>query len=270
MTRRRLLTVFVLLFMCLGRTSSAQVAGNGEVVNVRGVRPSGVAVTAWAYRAPESASLSGVVPTGPKGQESNTVFVPNRCVGITAGAFTLDLLAGFDCASYAAPDIRDLIDRAARPGASVDPQRLAYAALDRAMALASRPQLALAPSRIGLTGLRTFVWLDAEPQTIEAAAEVPGVIVRAQAIPTSYAWDFGDGTRTGTEHHGRPWTRRRPGNVGHVYETRGRYEVTATVVYVARWNVNGGPWQPLGYFTTSDSQPYPVRPVEARLARTRR
>ena len=138
------------------------------------------------------------------------------------------------------------------------------------MALATRPQLRLAPEAIGLTGLRTFVWLDAEPQTIEAAAEVPGLVVTAQAIPSNYAWDFGDGTRSGTGHHGRAWTRRRPGTIGHVFETRGRYEVTATVVYVARWNVNGGAWQPLGYFTTSDSRLYPVRPIEARLGRTRR
>ena len=53
------------------------------------------------------------------------------------------------------------------------------------------------------------------------------------AIPTSFAWDFGDGARTTTHHHGRPWTRRRPGNIGHVYETRGRYDVTATIVFVA-------------------------------------
>jgi hypothetical protein len=198
------------------------------------------------------------------------VFFPNRCVGITEGAFSLDLLAGFDCASYAAPDIRDLINRAARPGARVDPQQLAYAALDRSLSLAPRPQLRLAPSGIGLTGLRTFIWLGAQPQTIEATAEVPGVTVTAQAIPTSFAWDFGDGTQHSTRHHGRAWTHKRSGNIGHVYETRGRYRVSATVIYSARWNVNGGAWQPLGYFTTSDSQLYPVRPIESRLARTRR
>jgi len=211
------------------------------------------------------------VPNGSHVSDNrDTAFFPNRCVGITDGSFSLDLLAGFDCASYAAPDIRDLIDRAGRPGATVDPQRLAYAALDRALALAARPQLRLAPGRIGLTGLRTFIWLETEPRTVEASATVPGVTVTAQAIPTSYAWDFGDGVRTSTAHHGRAWTRKRAGNIGHVYETRGRYDVSATIVYAARWNVNGGAWQPLGYFTTSDSQAYPVRPIESRLARSRR
>ena len=246
--------------------------GTAEVVDFGYEGRSGISSSAYAYkpRATSTSSRSGDGPVLPSKAVAEVAFFPNRCVGITDGSFSLDLLAGFDCASYAAPDIRDLIDRAGRPGATVDPQRLAYAALDRALALAARPQLRLAPGRIGLTGLRTFIWLETEPRTVEASATVPGVTVTAQAIPTSYAWDFGDGVRTSTAHHGRAWTRKRAGNIGHVYETRGRYDVSATIVYAARWNVNGGAWQPLGYFTTSDSQAYPVRPIESRLARSRR
>jgi hypothetical protein len=37
--------------------------------------------------------------------------------------------------------------------------------------------------------------------------------------------------------------------------------VAIDVVWEARWQLNGGPWQSLGYFTTSDSRDYPVQEV---------
>lgn len=238
-------------------------------ISSRGFETPGVEVVARAYELPTTPA-SDSTPSIGSASASVRRFFPNRCVGITGGSFTLDLFAGFDCASYAAPDIRELLDRAARPGAHVDPQQLAYAALDRALALAPRPDMRLAPSEVGLTGLRTYIWFTTRPETITAEASVPGMTVTAQAIPTNFVWDFGEGPPMQTRHHGRAWTKRRPGNIAHMYETRGRYDVSATIVYSARWNVNGGPWQPLGYFVTSDSQMYPVRPVEGRLVRTRR
>jgi hypothetical protein len=143
-------------------------------------------------------------------------------------------------------------------------------AFDRMVARAATPSLTAAPGGIGLTGLPTYVWLDAEPPPARATAGVPGLTVEAEARPIRYRWDFGDGTAKTTDHHGRPWTRTRPGNIDHTYERRDRYELSVEALWSARYRINGGPWQPLGFFTTADAREYPVRQIIPVLTRTRR
>jgi hypothetical protein len=139
--------------------------------------------------------------------------------------------------------------------------------IDRAIALAPAPDLRVAPARIGLTGLPSYFWLGEEPQPISATASVHGVTVTATATPTQYVWWFGDGDEWVTSDPGRAWTKKRPGSLEHTYETADTYALTATIVWSASWNLNGGPAQPLGTFTTSDSTDYPVREVIAFLTR---
>lgn len=175
-----------------------------------------------------------------------------------------------DCVSFVSPPppepVRGRRDRApARPS----PQAVAQRAYDRMISLAADPELDLAPARIGLTGLRSYFWVSNELRPISATAGVRGVTVTAEARPVRFLWDFGDGTKRQTQHPGRPWTRSRPGNVGHVYETKGRYEPGVTVVWAARWRVNGGAWQDLGYFSTAGSAEYPVREMISVLVRRR-
>lgn len=155
--------------------------------------------------------------------------------------------------------------RTARPS----PEALAQAAFDRVISLAPRPDLGIAPARIGLTGLPSYFWVASDLRPIAATAGVPGLTVTAEAQPVRYLWDFGDGSTRSTRHPGRPWTRRRDGNVGHLYETKGRYEAEVTVVWAARWRVNGGAWRDLGYFSTTGSVDYPVREMIAVLVRRR-
>ncbi|MDQ4024336.1 MAG: PKD domain-containing protein, partial [Actinomycetota bacterium] len=104
---------------------------------------------------------------------------------------------------------------------------------------------------------------------VSATAEAGPLTVTAEARPVRYLWDFGDGTELGTTRPGRPWTQARPGDVSHLYEAKGRYEVGAEVVWAARWRTNGGPWRDLGYFTTESSAGYPVREMVAVLVRRR-
>ena len=59
------------------------------------------------------------------------------------------------------------------------------------------------------------------------------------------------------------------GNVAHMYGTKGRYEPTVSVVWAARWRVDGGGWQDLGYFSTTGSVDYAVREMIAVLVRRR-
>lgn len=135
------------------------------------------------------------------------------------------------------------------------------------MAVAERPVLRIAPDRIGLTGLRSYFWLDHMPPTVWATASVPGTVVTAEARPIRYGWSFGEGARRTTGHIGRAWSRRAPGSISHLYETRGRYSVGVDVIWEARWRVGSGAWMHLGYFSNSTERGYPVRQMVARLTR---
>ncbi len=150
----------------------------------------------------------------------------------------------------------------------ITPEELALVAADRAVSIAPDPDLRVSPRHIGLTGLRTFLWMR-PPRPIHATASVPGLTVTAYAQPHRYVWSFGDGARRTTTHPGRRWTRRRPGNIGHTYERKGSYQLAATIVWRATWNVNGGPARPLGTFTTTTQRPYRVREVIPILVRWR-
>jgi hypothetical protein len=145
------------------------------------------------------------------------------------------------------------------------PEELAQVAIDQAVAGAAVPELRLAPSAVGLTGLDSFVWLANRPEPIEAVASVPGLTVIAQARPVQYVWDFGDGATAVTSHPGRPWTPQQPGDIAHLYEVRGAYAVGVEIIWSARWQAAGEPWTDLGFFSTSDSQPYAVRQIVTRL-----
>lgn len=144
---------------------------------------------------------------------------------------------------------------------------LAYSAFDQALALAPAPRVETAPSKTGLAGLRTFFWTD-EPEPLVVTAGVAGLFVTAEAAPARYEWSFGDGARKVTAGPGRPWTRARPGDIRHVYERRGRFEVRVTILWAARWRLGDRPWQPLGNFSTQGSRELPVRQVISVLTRT--
>ena len=139
--------------------------------------------------------------------------------------------------------------------------------IDRVIELVAAPELDIAPSEIGLTGLETYVWID-EPAPVSVSAAAGETTVDARAFPTQYLWDWGDGNDTLTYDSGRSWTPHRPGSIEHIYETRGRYVLSVEVVWEAQWRINGGAWQALGFFSLGDSVDYPVRQVQARLTRT--
>jgi hypothetical protein len=136
------------------------------------------------------------------------------------------------------------------------PQQLAQIAYDRAVSLAEEPQLRIAPSEVGLTGLRSYFWLPRRPRPISAIADAGSLVVTAQATPSRYLWRFGDGSSKATQGHGRSW---RHGNIAHLYKRKGRYDLTVSILWQARWRAGGGPWNSLGSFTTSVSESYPVR-----------
>jgi hypothetical protein len=153
-----------------------------------------------------------------------------------------------------------------RPGpgpapALPSPVEVASVLADQAIALAPDPQLKIAPGGVGLTGLESYFWLGNDLEPITASAAVGGFTVTAEARPVQYRWDFGDDADELSFDPGRAWTRYHPGNIDHVYETRGRYRVGVEAIWEARWQLNGGPWQSLGHFSTSDGRDYSVRQI---------
>lgn len=151
--------------------------------------------------------------------------------------------------------------------AAPSPLQLAWIAADRAMAVAEPPDLRIAPGRIGLTGLKTYFWLDHEPPRVWATASVPGVLVTAEAYPIRYGWTFDEDARRTTTDIGRAWSRRAPGTISHMYERRGTYQVSVDVIWQARWRIGAGVWMHLGYFSNGQARDYPVRQMVSRLTR---
>lgn len=60
--------------------------------------------------------------------------------------------------------------------------------------------------------------------------------------PTSYTWDFGDGTTRTTTTPGAPYPDL---EVTHAYERTGTYQLNVTITWSADFRVNGGPWIPV-------------------------
>jgi hypothetical protein len=244
--------------------------GKGFVINEGPRAQSGVGATAQTVDPSKTTTSIGHEPRG-LAQGRSTIasqppLIANRCTGLVSGDSFSAFSNSTTCGSFAAPVIGNA-PPPAPTGPATNPREIAAVLADRAMALAADPDLRISPSAIGLTGLDSYFWLANEPRPIVATADVPGIAVTAEARPIRYSWDFGDGTTRSTTHIGRRWTRRRPGNIAHLYETSDTYTVRAAVVWEARWRLGTGAWQPLGYFTTADSVEYPVRQIVALLVR---
>lgn len=256
--------------LMVGTPSALADKGPGGTAEIVQPNP-GVETEAITYLDPPSESWTDVT----SGLSPTSAEVGPECAETRAGDGGVDVQFDFvstsigDC--YAFVILRGGLDPSEPlPLGPVGPGDLLPTAFHRVRDLAELPQLEFAPSRVGLTGLTSYFWLAEEPSTVSATAAVPGLSVTAEASPVRYIWHFGDGADLVTAGHGRPWTKNRPGNVGHLYEVKGDYDLTVEVVYEARWRINGGPWEPLGYFSNADSEPYRVQELIAVLTRSRR
>ena len=285
MSKRTVLAAFLALTAVVAAATNASAQGGGgfaRVVSHGKERAPGVKATAVAtYRPPQRTNRPQRAFTTVSGatvvQEvpAPVALSAHNCIPRT-DARGVSLAYSFvesgvaDCVSFVSPPPPEPAnaarpDRPPRPS----PEALAQRAYDRVIELAPQPDLGVAPARTGLTGLKSFFWIDNDMGPVSATAGVRGLTVTAQARPVEYTWDFGDGSTRTTQHPGRPWTKARNGNVGHLYETKGGYEPTVTALWAARWRVNGGPWRDLGYFSTEGSVDYRVRQVLALLVRRR-
>ena len=192
-------------------------------------------------------------------------YLPLTCVALPEGNGDVVMSLDQDACRMSSP----ADEVAPRPDRLPSPYELAWLAADRAMSVAEWPRLEIAPNRVGLTGLRSFFWLDRAPAPVTASASVPGLVVTAEAHPVRYTWSFGEGRSRATPHSGRAWSKRRPGNISHMYERRGRYRVAVEVLWEARWRMGASAWRHLGYFSNDDARIYRVRQMIAMLTRAR-
>lgn len=267
--RFAILTGFLIL-----HGSPAWAGGEGRIISVGRRSAPGVTTTARTVvpSVPNDASPVASHSNSPSSEWSPipNPLPTNRCSATNVGGgFSYSFATGVECASFSAPVPGDPVRPGPRRPRAPSPEEVAARLFDRAVALAPTPELEVAPSRVGLAGLRTFVWLDQTPQPIVATAAAGPATVTAVADPVQYLWDFGDGGDRLTETSGTSWSPRRRGSIGHVYQASGRYDLDVEVIWQARWRSGGGAWQSLGYFSTSDSQPYAVREVIAWLVRQR-
>jgi hypothetical protein len=273
--------------------------GSGEVIGLFGSARPGVASTVRSrYQVADSDKAAQTSSDSPQGQSSGVSSESSAPSQSTFGPVTISVrkpvppligVSAMTCSTagpiggggttVGGPTAADCIvqavparnrgrrarqkQRAAPPRPQVDPIAVAWAALDKAVALAPDPKLSFAPSRLGMTGLDSFVWLDPAPRPIEATAEVPGLMVYAQAQPASFTWNFGDGTSESSDSPGVPWSK--GGSLSHVYQSRGVYLASVTIRWTASWRTSDSGWQALGAFTTSANTRYPVRQMVAVL-----
>ena len=141
------------------------------------------------------------------------------------------------------------------PGPTVDPYQLALSARDR-LPLPTG-EISANPTR-SLVGLPTWFWYagyDGRPLTRTTSAF--GVTVQVEARPTSYRWNFGDGTGLTTTKLGRPYPARSP--ITHTYQTAAsQIQVSCTFRFAVRYRTGGGPWTPLPPLTRTATASFAV------------
>ncbi len=274
------LAASTLLMMVLLQTAALAQQAGGDVTIELGNDSAGIETEAWKFSNPQavdsiSSSAGTLTPSSlpPHSDaapppEPEFLYIDNLCgmvpgdIGGRDAIFDGNVsgcLLGFR--PDQAPEQRD--GRGPRGPQPPGPGRI----IDRVIELVAAPELEIAPSEIGLTGLETYVWIE-EPRPVGVTAAAGGTTVEARAFPTQYLWDWGDGNDTLTSSPGRAWSEYSPGTIEHVYESIGRYELSVEVVWEAQWRINGGGWQALGLFSLGDRVDYPVRQVQSRLTRS--
>ena len=129
------------------------------------------------------------------------------------------------------------------------------------------------PRAPGLVGLDSLLWLEPTPAATTVHETYNGIDYIVTAVPSSAAWDFGDGggaTFFDASGFGRPYPQ--ASSVAHVYEAHDQagYRVSAVVTYSVTWtaSINGrtaGPY--LSGSATVDAHPlvYPVEQAQPEL-----
>ncbi len=115
------------------------------------------------------------------------------------------------------------------------------------------------PETKTLVNLATIFYTDSAPVT--RTLNLLGQRVDVEATPSSFAWDFGDGSRKTTTEPGAPYPAK---DLTHTYADAD-VTVSARVdtTYSGRFRVNGGPWTDINGTVTIAGPATGLRVVEA-------
>lgn len=107
----------------------------------------------------------------------------------------------------------------------------------------------------------TITMADPAPQTLTAT--VLGRAVEVRATPSSYTWDYGDGSDPlTTTSPGHPYPSH---DVHHTYAAPGTYTITLTTTWTGQYRVAGvSTWTPITGTATTTTSPDPIEAVEVR------
>ena len=113
----------------------------------------------------------------------------------------------------------------------------------------------------GLVNMELIVFTDPAEQVLQTT--VLGTPVTVRATPSSFSWDFGDGSAPlVTSDPGAPYPALR---VFHIYEQPGSYQVQLTTTWTGLFQVDGqGPWFPVTGTAQTVSPAFAETVVEAR------
>ena len=123
------------------------------------------------------------------------------------------------------------------------------------------PALTIQPNRAEvLVNMATITWTDPTPQLL--VTDLLGYTVEVQATPTSYTWDYGDGSPPlVTTSPGHPWPDH---DVAHTYARPGTFTITLTTTLTGTYRMAGTTtWLPVTGVATTTTTASPVTAVEA-------
>jgi hypothetical protein len=131
-------------------------------------------------------------------------------------------------------------------------------------------RLSMNPS-LGLVALPGWFWAEGyDGAPFGGSASVSGLTVAVQVRPSSYTWNFGDGTTLASQDLGQPYPTQ--SDIQHTYQYSSLhfpagFPIRLTVQFVATFSVNGGAAQPLASMTRTYTASYRVQEIQSVLTK---
>lgn len=168
-------------------------------------------------------------------------FSPNH------GSFQDGLFYWVECFSAGGDPLLSRYFRYTAGTPAISPYRLALAA--RSTLELPFPGPSTNPDRDvqQLVGVDTWLWIDpADWEPVTTSVAIPGISASVTATPVRSEWDMGDGSAVVVcDGPGTPYDTSLPESAQstecrHLYQVRGAYTATATIVYEITWSASNG------------------------------
>jgi hypothetical protein len=131
-------------------------------------------------------------------------------------------------------------------------------------------RLSVNPS-LGLVALPGWFWAEGyDGAPFGGSASVSGLTVAVQVQPSSYTWNFGDGTTLASQDLGQPYPAQ--SDIQHTYQYSSLhfpagFPIRLTIQFAAIFSVNGGAAQPLASMTRTYTANYRVQEIQSVLTK---